>query len=241
MSVWTIEHGDGLAFVRFTRPPLNMMSFRAIADLRVVLETIARDAAVRIVVLVSGVAGYFVAHADHDDMGRLARGEPADGDSADWARTLAFIAAMPQPVVAAIDGQAWGGGCELALACSFRLASPRAHFAQMEIVHGVIPGAGGTQRLPRLIGAGRAARMIMTGTSVDAGLALAYGLVDAILPGDGFEGHVRAWTAPIVARSAPAVFAAKRAIFEGLALPFTAGLALERALFDTLDHRPPGA
>lgn len=240
MSVWTIENEGSLAFIRFTRPPINMMSFRAIAALNDALQSIERDSAVRIVVLVSGVADYFVAHADHDDMARMARGEPPEGDPADWPRTLARIASMPQPVIAAIDGQAWGGGCELALACAFRLASPRAHFAQMEIMHGVIPGAGGTQRLPRLIGAGPAARMIMTGTPVDATAALELGLIDAILPHEGFEDHVRLWAAPIAARSAPAVFAAKRAIFDGLAMPLGDGLALERVLFDALDHRAPG-
>ena len=89
---------------------------------------------------------------------------------------------MPQPVVAAIDGQAWGGGCELSLACTLRVASERAHFGQPEVAVGIIPGAGGTQRLPRLVGAGRAAELVLSARIIDAAEALRIGLVEAVLP-----------------------------------------------------------
>ena len=89
---------------------------------------------------------------------------------------------MPQPVVAAVDGQAWGGGCELSLACTLRVASERAHFGQPEVAVGIIPGAGGTQRLPRLVGAGRAAELVLSARIIDAPEALRIGLVEAVLP-----------------------------------------------------------
>jgi enoyl-CoA hydratase/carnithine racemase len=145
---------------------------------------------------------------------------------------------MPQPVVAAIDGQAWGGGNELALACTVRVASDRAHFGQPEVAVGIIPGAGGTQRLPRLVGPGRAAELVLSGRIVEADEALRIGLVEAMLPHDRFVERVLEWVAPLARHDPKAVQAAKRALLDGIALPLDEGLRLEGRLFFECQMRP---
>jgi enoyl-CoA hydratase/carnithine racemase len=228
---WEVEQRGAVAVLTFTRPPRNFMSFAAMGELGDRLEELADRADVNVVVLTGGVPGYFVAHADLDDLARLGRGEPVTGDPASWGRTLARIESLPQPVVAAINGQAWGGGCELSLACTLRVAAASAHLGQPEVAVGIIPGAGGTQRLPRLVGPGRAAELILSGRVVEADEARAIGLVEACLPDDRFVDRVVEWLEPIATKPRQALAAAKRAIVEGLRLPFDEGLRLEGRLF----------
>jgi enoyl-CoA hydratase/carnithine racemase len=162
---------------------------------------------------------------------RSAAVSPSRGDPRSWSRTLALLESMPQPVVAAVDGQAWGGGFELSLACTLRVASERAHFGQPEVSVGLIPGAGGTQRLPRLVGAGRAAELILSGRIIDAHEAAQIGLVEAVLTHDDFINRVMDWIGPIAAKPRTAVRAAKRAIVDGMRLPLDEALILEGRLF----------
>ena len=171
---------EGIAVLTFVRPPRNFMNSVSMGQLERLLEEIADDKSINVVVMTGGVDGYFVGHADIEDLVRLGRGEPVEGDIGSWARAFATLASMPQPVVAAINGQAWGGGMEVALAATIRVAAASAHLAQIEVSLGLIPGAGGTQRLPRLVGAGRAAELILSGRVVHAEEALAIGLVEAI-------------------------------------------------------------
>jgi len=220
-----------VAVATFERPPRNFMSFAAMGELEQVAVEVAQDEDVRVLVLTGGVPGYFVAHADLDDLARLGRGEEVVGDPLSWSRTFDLLARMPQPVVAAVGGQAWGGGCELALACTLRVAAASAHFAQPEVAVGIIPGAGGTQRLPRLVGPGRAAELILSGRVVHADEALRIGLVEAVLPDDGFVDAVVDWVQLIASRPPKAVAAAKRAMVEGYELPLGEGLAAEGRLF----------
>lgn len=229
---WEVSQRGAVAVATFTRPPRNFMSFAAMAELGVVLGELAEHDDVSVVVLTGGVPGYFVAHADLDDLGRIAQGQPTDGDPRSWASTLALIESMPQPVVAAINGQAWGGGCELALACILRVAAKSAHLAQPEVNVGIIPGAGGTQRLPRLVGAGRAAELILSGRVIDAAEAQRIGLVEAVLPDKHFGDEVLEWLAPMAAKPRRALVAAKRALVDGLRAPsFEDALRIEGRLF----------
>jgi enoyl-CoA hydratase len=214
------------------------MSMAAMSELEQVSAGIADETEVAVLVLTGGVDGYFVAHADLDDLTKLGRGEPVEGDPGSWGRTFAQLESMPQPVVAAIDGQAWGGGCELALACTLRVASERAHFGQPEVSVGIIPGAGGTQRLPRLVGAGRAAELVLSARIIDAQEALRIGLVEAVLPTDGFVDRALEWVQPIATKPRSALFAAKRAVIQGLRLPLDEGLRLEGRLFVDCQTRP---
>ena len=169
---------------------------------------------------------------------RSASGEPVEGDPARGARTFALLESMPQPVVAAVDGQAWGGGCELSLACTLRVASDRAHFGQPEVAVGIIPGAGGTQRLPRLVGAGRAAELVPLGSHHRRRTKRCA------------SGWSRRCSRPTGSSSASSSgcsasrpsrrprFAAKRAVVDGLRLPLDEGLRLEGRLFIECQMRP---
>jgi enoyl-CoA hydratase/carnithine racemase len=238
---WAVERRlpDGaVAVATFRRPPRNLMSMAAMTELEGLLGEVAADDGIRVLVLTGGVPGYFVAHADVEDLARLGAGEPVEGDPGSWRRAFALLEAMPQPVVAAVDGQAWGGGSELCWACTTRVASAVATFGQPEVLVGIIPGAGGTQRLPRLIGAGRAAELILSGRVVDAEEALRLGMVEAVLPEDGFLDAAVGWAARFAAPPRPAVVAAKRAIVDGLRLPLDQGLRREAELFLACQTRP---
>jgi enoyl-CoA hydratase len=233
-SLWSHTRHGATALLTFVRPPRNFMSFAAMEELEAQLTQLAGDDSVTVVVLTGGVAGYFVAHADLDDLSAIGRGETPTGDPFAWGRTMALLEAMPQPVIAAVNGQAWGGGCELSMACTMRVAAAGAHFGQPEVNVGIIPGAGGTQRLPRLVGAGRAAELVMSGRIIDAGEAARIGLVEAVLPDEGFVDAALLWASAIAARPRAAVIAAKRAIVDGLQLPLDDALRLEGRLFVTL-------
>ena len=230
-AYWTLERRGSVAVATFHRPPRNMMSFLAMSQLEELVGRVADDAEASVLVLTGGVSGYFVAHADLDDLAALGRGQAVEGDPASWGRTLALLETMPQPVVAAVNGQAWGGGCELSLACTLRVMAESAHVAQPEVNVGIIPGAGGTQRLPRLIGAGPAAELILTGRVMRAEEALARGYAQAVLPDEGFLDRVLQWVEPIASKPRSAIVAAKRAVVEGLRLPLEEGLRLEGRLF----------
>jgi enoyl-CoA hydratase/carnithine racemase len=240
MSDWTLTEDDGIAVLTFARPPRNFMSFAAITELGERLRELGERTDVSVVVLTGGLPGYFVAHADLDDLGRLGRGEPVEGDPRAWNTTLAKIEELPQPVVAAINGQCWGG-CGLALACAARVAARSATLAQPEVAAGIIPGAGGTQRLPRLVGPGRALELVLTARPVAAEEAAAIGLVEVVLPDDGFLEAAIEWARGIASQPRSALVAAKRAIIDGLRLPLWEGLRLEAQLFAECQLGPRGA
>lgn len=232
MSAWELELQDRVAVLTFTREPANWMDLVSMGELADHLAALAeRTADVSVVMLTGGLDGYFIAHADLDDLAKLARGEQIEGDPTSWYRALHLLESMPQPTVAAIDGQAWGGGCETSLACTMRIGSDRAHLGQPEIVIGIIPGAGGTQRLPRLVGAAKGAELCLTGRVVGAEEAERIGLLNAVLPADGFRAAAIEWCQQIAKHAPGAVFAAKRAVVEGLAMPLVDGLRLEALQF----------
>jgi enoyl-CoA hydratase len=232
MRTWSLEVSDRIAVLTFSRPPANWMDLASMTELAEHLEALAeRTADVTVVMLTGGVDGYFIAHADLDDLARIATGELPLGDPRAWTRALSLLESMPQPTVAAIDGQAWGGGCETALACTMRVGSPRAHLGQPEVAVGIIPGAGGTQRLPRLVGSAIGAELCLSGRIVDADEAQRIGLLNAVLTDEPFVDAARDWCGRIARHSSGAVFAAKRAVVEGLALPLAEGLAHEGRAF----------
>jgi enoyl-CoA hydratase/carnithine racemase len=208
------------------------MNIRSMMELVDHLERLSeRTDEVTVVMLTGGVDGFFIAHADLDDLAKLSRGEDVGGDLGAWSRALDLLETMPQPTVAAIDGQAWGGGCETALACTLRIGSERAHLGQPEVSVGIIPGAGGTQRLPRLVGSAVGAELCLSGRVIHSDEALRIGLLNAVLPNEGFVDAASDWCERIARNPAPAVFAAKRAVVEGLRLPLADGLRLEGRLF----------
>jgi len=226
-----LDREHGVATVTVDRPErLNALDSGTLTMLLGVFEELARDESVRAVVLTGAGDRAFIAGADIVEMKEK---EPAQALAfARLGQTVcAAIEAAPQPVIAAINGYALGGGCEIALACDIRLASERAVLGQPEVTLGVPPGWGGTQRLPRLIGAGLARELIYTGRRVGAEEALRIGLVNAVVPADELldRAHELART---IARNAPvAVRLAKEAIRRGLDVDLDAGLVLEAQAF----------
>lgn len=228
---WDVTHKGAVAVVTVDRPPDNLMSFALLRELEELLETIGNDESTAVVVITGARPGLFVGRADRGDLDRVGRGELDTDEFARWLWTLRRIETIPQPVVAAIDGPAWGGGCELSLACTLRIGSPRAEFCQMEILRGAVPGAGASQRLPRLIGAGRAAEMILTGRPVGAEEAKAIGLLNALFDDSDFQAAALDWARELAGRRRPALVAAKQALNEGRDLPLLEGLKHEQELF----------
>jgi enoyl-CoA hydratase/carnithine racemase len=234
MTTWSLEQHGKVGVLTFTRPPRNLMDMASMTELVGHLESLSeRTDEVTVVMLTGGVDGYFIAHADLDDLAKIARGEMPDGDPRSWSQAMHLLENMPQPTVAAIDGQAWGGGSETSLACTMRIGSERAHMGQPEVAIGIIPGGGGTQRLPRLVGSAIGAELCLSGRVIDAAEAKRIGLLNEVLPTDGFVEHAIAWCERIARHPAHAVFAAKKAVVDGLRLPLDQGLRLEVELFLT--------
>ncbi|MFZ9817432.1 MAG: enoyl-CoA hydratase/isomerase family protein, partial [Ilumatobacteraceae bacterium] len=144
---------------------------------------------------------------------------------------LDAVAAIPRFVIAAVSGYALGGGCELALACDYRIAGEKAVFGQPEVLLGIIPGGGGTQRLPRLVGSSRAKEIVITGRQVKSDEALRIGLADEVVPNETLHERAFALAASVAAGAVQAHAAMKRAIDEGLSSTLADGLLLERRLF----------
>jgi enoyl-CoA hydratase/carnithine racemase len=221
------RRGDGVAVLRLNRPPLNPLSQAALAELAGAARELALDAEVKAVV-VCGSEKALAAGADIAEFG----GQDAARRIGEGFR-VAFdaVAAIPRPVIAAIRGFALGGGMELALACDLRVAGESARLGQPEILLGIIPGAGGTQRLPRLVGPARAKELVWSGRQVRAAEALTIGLVDRVVPDDDVEANAREWAASLASGAVVAMGLAKRAIDRGLDGSLPAGLDLEAEAF----------
>ena len=237
----TVESADGIGTIRLDRPPMNALNRQVQVELREAAGAVTADDAVRAVIVYGGEK-VFAAGADikemlamsYVDMAARARGLSGAFDS---------IAQIPKPVVAAVTGYALGGGGELALACDWRVVAEEAKLGQPEISLGVIPGAGGTQRLARLVGPARAKEIIMSGRFVGAAEALAIGLADKVVPADRVYATARELVTPFVTGPAQALRAAKQAIDAGLEMDLAAGLAWESQLFAALfatDDRAEG-
>lgn len=224
-----LEVAEGVGTIRLDRPPMNALDAALQDRLRELAEEAGRRADVRAVVLYGGEK-VFAAGADIKEM--------RDMDHTAMvlrARALqdsfTAVARIPKPVVAAVTGYALGGGCELALCADFRIAGANAKLGQPEIQLGLIPGAGGTQRLARLIGPSRAKDLVFTGRMVKADEALTLGLVDRVVPAEEVYEAAFAWAAKLAQGPAIALRAAKEAIDGGLETDLDTGLALERSWF----------
>ena len=209
---------------------LNAFDREQLRALRHALRGLHEDRTVRCVVLTGAGERAFAAGADIKAMAGMSPDEALAFGRLGHACASA-IEGLPQPVIAAVNSFALGGGCELALACDIRLASERAVFGQPEVGIGILPGWGGTQRLPRLIGPGLAAELIFTGRRVGAEEALRIGLVNAVYPPDRLLPEAQALAEKIAANSPRALTAAKRAMSLAFAGNPAAGLATEATLF----------
>ncbi len=230
---------DGVALVTLDRPEaLNALSFGLLAELVAALRALDADADVRAIVLTGAGERAFAAGADIKEMADATPESLADGGGfAPWDE----LRSIRKPIVAAVRGFALGGGCELAMACDLIVAGDDAQFGQPEIRIGVMPGAGGTQRLTRAIGKARAMELILTGRSIDAREAERLGLVTRVVPAEATLESALALAAEIAAMPPLAVAAAKRAINEVDEASLSQGLADERQaffdLFATADQK----
>jgi enoyl-CoA hydratase/carnithine racemase len=217
---------DGVAVITLDNPKVNALSGALLRRLHEIVDTLATDLPGAVVV--TGGDRIFAAGADISEFGGP---DEARVVAATIHGALDALAALPRFVIAAVAGYALGGGCELALACDYRVASERAVFGQPEILLGIIPGGGGTQRLPRLVGPGRAKEIIVTGRQVKADEALRIGLADELVPAEQLHERAFALAAEVAKGALQAQARAKRAVDEGLSLPLKAGLDRERDLF----------
>jgi len=225
----SLEVEAGIGTIRLARPPMNVLDIELQEGIRAAAEQAAerRDVAA---VIVYGGEKVFAAGADIKQMQAMSYTDMVDRSAA-LQSALTAVAQIPKPTVAAITGYALGGGCELALCCDFRVAGDNAKLGQPEILLGVIPGAGGTQRLARLIGPARAKDLIYTGRFVGSAEALSIGLVDEVVPADEVFAAARRRVERYVGGPAYALRAAKEAIDRGVETDLTTGLEIERMLF----------
>ncbi|SFM12519.1 short-chain-enoyl-CoA hydratase [Pelosinus propionicus] len=222
---------DGIGTVTINRPKaLNALNAATVHELDQMFDQLAANDAVKVVIVTGSGEKSFVAGADILEMrdktavegrqwGQLAQG------------VFNKIENFSKPVIAAVNGYALGGGCELAMACDIRIASEKAKFGQPEVSLGIPPGFGGTQRLPRLVGKGRAKELLFTGDMIDAAEAYRIGLANQVAAPDELIGKAKAMAQKIIARAPIAVQVCKTAVNRGLDVDLTSGIAYEAEVF----------
>jgi enoyl-CoA hydratase len=226
-----LEKKNSIAYVTVNRPKvLNALNVATMAELGVTFEEIKSDASIRVAILTGAGEKAFVAGADIGELAKL------DADSGkEFARrgqaVFDLIENLGKPVIACINGFALGGGCELALACTMRLASENAKLGQPEVKLGLIPGYGGSQRLARLVGKGRAMQMVLSGETITAQEAYRIGLVNEVTAAAELVPRAEAIAAKIIANAPLAVQYAIEAINKGMEMTLAEGLRLEAELF----------
>jgi enoyl-CoA hydratase/carnithine racemase len=220
-----------IAYVTLNRPKvLNALNRGAWDDLRTAFEH-ARDYATVLGVILTGAGDKaFIAGEDISELSRATALE-AEKSSRSGQSVLDLIENLGKPVIAAVNGFALGGGCETAMACTIRVAAEHARFGQPEVKLGIPPGAGGTQRLPRLIGKGRALQLILSGEMISAQEAYRIGLVNEVVPAAGLIARCEAILSQILANAPVAVRFALEAVNKGMETSLAAGLLLEASLF----------
>lgn len=229
---------DAVARITLNRPPVNALNAELIADIGAAIEQ-AAGPDVRAVVITG--SPHFAAGADISEFQAAFDGDGEAGLASDLATVVDHLGQLAKPTIAAINGFALGGGFELAMGADFRYLADDARVGQPEILLGIIPGAGGTQRLPRLVGYQRALKMCLTGRQVAAEEALTLGLADKVVASDELSEAAMTDAARFAAGPTAAYAAVKRVVAGGLGVPLEQGLALEAAefagVFDTGDAR----
>ena len=224
-----LEVAGGVGTIRLDRPKMNAISVQVQGELRAAAAEATERDDVKAVVVYGGER-VFAAGNDVKEMAELSYTDMV-AISGSVQSAVTAIARIPKPVVAAVTGYALGGGCELALAADVRIAADNATFGQPEVLLGIIPGAGGTQRLSRLVGPSKAKDIIFTGRFVKADEALAIGLVDRLVPAADVYTEAHGWAAQFTGAASYAVRAAKEAIDRGLEVDLESGLEIERLQF----------
>jgi enoyl-CoA hydratase len=225
------EKKGAIAYVTVNRPKvMNALSNATWADLEAAFKLVRDDYSVRGVILTGAGDKAFIAGADISELAQLTAVQ-AEESSAYGQQVLNRIENLGKPVIAAVNGFALGGGCEAAMACTIRIASENSKFGQPEIKLGLIPGGGGTQRLPRLVGKGRALQLILTGEMIGAAEAYRIGLVNEVVPADALIARAEAILNQIFANAPLAVRFSLQVVNEGMETALAEGLALEASHF----------
>lgn len=230
-----MELADAVATITLDRPPVNAVNLEVIDDFLAAVAGLADDAAVRAVVI-TGIDGRFCAGADIAMMRDVSRANHERVRR--WVDVQAALEALSKPVIAAINGYAFGGGAELALACDFRWMAADAAIGFPEIGLGIFPGAGGTQRLTRLLGPALAFDVMVSGRRLTAAEALELGLVQRVVAPGALGPDVRAFARELAAKPTRAIGLLKRCVYGGWGRPLAEGLELERqAVFEVIATR----
>jgi len=229
-----VESAGGICTITLNRPgSMNSLNLRTVEALAAAVAAVRFDRAVRIVVVTGAGEKAFCSGADLKERATLSP-DQVRRFIATIRDTFTSIEALPQPVIAAVNGVALGGGTELLLACDLRVASERATLGLTEVKLAIIPGAGGTQRLPRLVGKGRAMELILTGRSIGAAEALAIGLVNRVVPPADLMKAARELADQMLSAGPVALRQAKLAINRGCETDLATGLALETAAYEAV-------
>jgi enoyl-CoA hydratase len=226
-----VETADRVRTLTIHRPEkLNALNSEVMASLESALEAARGDESVGVVIITGSGEKAFIAGAD---IGELAKLSPVDGreHALRGQAVVAKLESLGKPVIAAINGYALGGGCELALACTIRIASENARFGQPEVKLGILPGYGGSQRLARLVGEGRAMQLCLTAEQIDAQEAWRMGLVNKVVPAGQAIAAAKEMAKAILANGPIACRYVLEAIHRGLQMPLAEGLVLEATLF----------
>ncbi len=228
----SVRREDDLVWLTIERPDvMNCLSFPTLKRLRTLCEELREDLSIRVILLTGAGEKSFCAGADLKERKTMPQ-ERVPEFVKNIRRTMDDVEALPQPTIAVVNGFAFGGGVELLLACDLRVAAPHAQFGLTETTLAIIPGAGGTQRLPRLVGRSRAKDLILTGRKIDCVEAERIGLVNRIAPAGQLAECAREVARSIADNGPVAVRAAKAAIDQGGELPMTQGLEVEARCYE---------
>lgn len=227
----TVE--DGVATIVVNHPPVNSLSTPVIRDLQGILNEIKADLSIK-AAIITGAGMFFIAGADIKEISEIKDSKNGADLARQGERFFREIELMNIPFIAAINGMCLGGGTELAMSCHMRIASDRAKIGQPEINLGILPGFGGTQRLPRLVGMGKALEMILSGEPITAAEAKAVGLVNRVVPEAEVMKQAKGLAQRIASKSRQAITRSMQAVRDGLAVGIEDGLLLENRLFGEL-------
>ena len=229
-----LEREESVAVVTIDRPPVNALNTQTLQELESLFDELKQDQSVKVVLLASKNPNVFIAGADIKEFPTLTSKAQAQAASLRGQAILNKIEGLEKPVIAAINGVCLGGGMELVLACHIRIAGDHARFGQPEINLGIVPGFGGTQRLPRIVGMSKATELILTGDMITAQEALRIGLVNRVVSDRDLLKQAKGLTKQIASKGAIAVQKAMALIDQSRGLSLEEGLKLEASFFGEL-------
>ncbi len=230
----SVSTEEGVSFLSINRPPVNALGVKLLDEIGAAMDKFGVDPKTKVIVIVSAIPNVFIAGVDLKEMAALSNEDEIVNVIRKGQAVFSKIENSQKPVIAAIHGACVGGGQELVLACHMRIASDRTRFAQPEITLGIIPGFGGSQRLPKIVGASRAAELILTGDIITPQEAYRIGLVNKVVSDGSLIKTAREMAKKIARHGLPAIQAAMRAMRQGLDKTIAEGMLVEEKEFRTI-------